>query len=65
MLRGELLFVWQAYAESQENIFNYNKTVCMTFKAESKKHSHPITDTLVVKILNLLTNTVSGSCAGY
>jgi len=37
----------------------------MTFKAESKKHSHPITDTLVVKILNLLTNTVSGSCAGY
>jgi len=34
--------VCQAYAESHEYIFNCNKTVCMTFKAECKKHSHSI-----------------------
>jgi len=37
MLRGELSSVWQAYAESHENIFNYSKTVYMTFKAKSPK----------------------------
>jgi len=26
----------QAYAESHGNIFNFSKTVCMTFKAKSK-----------------------------
>jgi len=40
MLRRELLSVCQNYAESHGNIFNYSKTVCMTFKAECKKHSH-------------------------
>jgi len=39
MLRRELLSVCQAYAESHGNIFNYSKTVCMTFKAECKKQS--------------------------
>jgi len=29
--------VCQAYAESHGNIFNYSKTVCMTFKAKSAK----------------------------
>jgi len=37
MLRRELLSVCQAYAESHENISNYSKTVCMTFKAKSAK----------------------------
>ena len=37
MLRRELLSVCQAYAESHGNIFNYCKTVCMTFKAKSAK----------------------------
>jgi len=37
MLRREFLSVWQAYAESYGNIFNYSKTVCMTFKAKSAK----------------------------
>jgi len=37
MLRKELLSVFQAYAESHGNIFNYSKTVCMTFKVESAK----------------------------
>jgi len=50
MLRGELLSVCQAYAESHENIFYCSKTVGMTFKAECKKHSHPITDKWMVKI---------------
>jgi len=27
MLQRELLSVWQAYAESHGNIFNYSKTV--------------------------------------
>ena len=31
MLRRELLSVCQAYAESHGNIFNYSKTVCMTW----------------------------------
>ena len=57
MLRRELLSVCQAYAESHGNIFNYSKTLCMTFKAECKKHSHPITDTWVVKVENMLTKT--------
>jgi len=35
-----ILDVCQAYAESHGIIFNCNKTVCMTFKAECKKHSH-------------------------
>ena len=35
-----LLDVCQAYAESHGIIFDCNKTVCMTFKAECKKHSH-------------------------
>jgi len=46
----ELLSMCHAYAESHGNIFNYSKTVCMTFKAKSAKSSHPITDTWVVKI---------------
>jgi len=51
MLRRELLSLCQACAESHGNIFNYSKTVCMTFKAKSAKSSiHPITDTWVVKI---------------
>jgi len=33
MLRRELLSVCQAYAEPHGNIFNYSKTVCMTFRA--------------------------------
>jgi len=37
MLRRELLSVCQAYAESHGSIFNYNKTVCITFKAKSVK----------------------------
>jgi len=37
MLRRELLYVCQAYAESHGNIFNDSKTVCMTFKAKSAK----------------------------
>jgi len=37
MLQRELLSVGQAYAESHGNIFNYSKTVCMTFKAKSAK----------------------------
>jgi len=37
MLRRELFSVRQACAESHGNIFNYNKTVCMTFKATSAK----------------------------
>ena len=32
-----LLDVCQAYAESHGIIFNYNKTVCMTFKAKSSR----------------------------
>jgi len=36
-LRSERLSVCQAYAESHGNIFNYSKTVCMTFKAKSAK----------------------------
>jgi len=32
MLRREFLSMYQAYAESHGNIFNYSKTVCMTFK---------------------------------
>jgi len=32
-----ILVVWQAYADSHGIIFNCNKTVCMTFKAESAK----------------------------
>jgi len=31
MLRRELLSVCQAFAESHGNIFNYSKSVCMTF----------------------------------
>jgi len=37
MLRRELLSVCQACAESHGIIFNYSKTVCMTFKAKSAK----------------------------
>jgi len=37
MLRRELLSMCQAYAESHEIIFNYSKSVCMTFKAKSAK----------------------------
>jgi len=37
MLRREILSVCQAYAESHGNIFNYSKTVCMTFMAKSEK----------------------------
>jgi len=37
MLRRELLSVCQANAESHGNIFNYSKTVCMTFKVKSAK----------------------------
>jgi len=40
-----ILDVCQAYAESHGIIFNCSKRVYMTFKAECKKHSHPITDT--------------------
>jgi len=50
MLRRELLSVCQAYAESHGNIFNCSKTVCMTFRLRVQKHSHPITDTWVIKI---------------
>jgi len=51
MLQRERLSVCQPYAESHGNVFNYNKTVCMIFKAQwCKKHSHPITNTWVVKI---------------
>ena len=32
-----ILDVCQAYAKSHEIIFDYNKTVCMTFKAKSAK----------------------------
>ena len=32
-----ILNVCQAYAESHGNVFNCNKTVCMTFKAKSAK----------------------------
>ena len=37
MLRREILSACQGYAESRGNIFNYSKTVCMTFKAKSAK----------------------------
>jgi len=37
MLQRELLSVSHAYAESHRNIFNYSKTVCMTFKPKSSK----------------------------
>jgi len=37
MLRREFLSVCQAYAESHENVFNYSKTACLTFKAKSAK----------------------------
>jgi len=37
MLRRDVLSVCQAYVESHGNIFNYRKTVCMTFKAKSAK----------------------------
>jgi len=37
MLRRELLSVCETYAESHGNIFNYSKTICMTFKAKSAK----------------------------
>ena len=40
-----LIDVCQAYAESHVIIFNCSKTVCMTFEAECKTHSHPITET--------------------
>jgi len=35
MMRRELLSMCQAYAESHGNIFNYSKTICLTFKAKS------------------------------
>ena len=37
MLRRDVLSVCQSYAESHGNIFNYSKTVCMTFKTKSAK----------------------------
>jgi len=37
MLRRELLSACQAYAESHGNIFNYSKTVCITFKTKNAK----------------------------
>jgi len=33
----ENFYLCQAFAESHKNIFNYSKTVCMTFKAKSAK----------------------------
>jgi len=39
MLRKEVLSVSQAHAESNGNIFNYSKTVCMTFNAKSAKRT--------------------------
>jgi len=41
-----ILHVCRAYAESHGIIFNCSKTVCMTFKAQCKKHSNHITDTV-------------------
>jgi len=50
MLRRELLSVCQAYAEAHGSIFNYRKTVCMSFQAKSAKSAITLTDTWVVKI---------------
>jgi len=33
----KLLSVYQAYAESHGNFFNYSKTACMTFEAKGAK----------------------------
>jgi len=51
MLRRKLLSVCQAYGESHGNIFNYSKSVCMTFKAKSAKRTvTPLLTHGVVKI---------------
>ena len=57
MLRRGLLSVCQAYAELHGNIFNYSKTVCMTFKAMSAKSTITPWLTRHVDGKNLLTNT--------
>ena len=41
----KILDVCQAYAKSHGINFNCSEIVCMTYKANSAKNSHPITDT--------------------
>ena len=53
MLQRELLSVCQAYAEAHGNIFNYSKTVCMTFKAKSAKST--VTPLLTLGGKNLMS----------
>jgi len=66
MLRKELLSVCQTYAEPHGNIFNYSKTVCMTFKAKSAKST--VTPLLThgwqkSKICQAIQ--ISGNCTGH
>jgi len=64
MLRRELLSVCQAYAESQGNIFNCNKTVWRLRLRVLNADSHPIIDTWVIKSWNLgaVLDTVAVDC---
>ena len=60
-----ILNVCQADAKSHGIIFNWNKTVCMTFKVKSAKSTVTPLLTLGGQNVNLSTNTYIWGCIGY
>jgi len=60
------LDVCQAYAESHGIIFNYNKTVCMTFKAKTAKSTVIPLLTLGVLTVKFVSHLqIIGNCITY